>query len=322
MEKVLDILPVGYLVVAADDRILAANKFMLNLLQMQECELVPAGRLRDLLPVGTRMYFETHVRPLLQMQGMVEEISMELIRKDRLSVPVLMNAVTATNEHDSTGSVQYTFFDVSHRKKYEVELLLANQKQEELIAELGGLNRKYLEIAQELAHKRDVYKKQAAIYRQISEVGRVGGWELDLVAGTLHWSHVTRQIHGVAEDFEPDVATAIGFYKEGENRDLVQKALENAFSEGRPAEMEAQLVTAGGREIWVKVRMQAERSNDKNIRLAEKFQYLLPAGTTGDITVRLYGTFQDIDREKKIAAATATNQRANTKGRGLLQIHN
>ena len=301
MDKVLNILPLGYLVAAADDRITDANKFVLDLLQMRESEVIQVKRLRDLLPMGTRIYFETHVRPLLQMHGTVEEISMELVRKDSLPVPVLMNAVVSKDGADGSDTVQYTFFDISHRKKYETELLLANQKQAGLIAELGELNRKYLKTAQELRHKKNIYKNQAATYQQISEVGRVGGWTLNLVTGKLHWSDVMRQIHEVPDDFEPDLATALYFYKEGESRNTVQAALGEAIKNGiHSLDLEAQLVTAQGKQIWVRVRVQAERSVGKTIQLAREFRHLAGAGNTDQTTVRLYGTFQDIDKEKKL----------------------
>jgi len=113
-----------------------------------------------------------------------------------------------------------------------------------------------------------------------SQMSRVGGWNLDLTSGQLEWSEVTREIHEVAPDFKPDLQTAIYFYKAGESRQKISEAATLCIESGVPYEMDTQIITAKGKEIWVRTMGSAEIENGK--------------------CVRIHGTFQDIN-ERKLA---------------------
>ncbi|WP_215226410.1 PAS domain-containing hybrid sensor histidine kinase/response regulator [Echinicola shivajiensis] len=122
------------------------------------------------------------------------------------------------------------------------------------------------------------YNRLKEILQQTNEMARVGGWECDFEKNKIHWSKVTREIHEVDEDFQPDIDDAIDFYKEGESRNKIIKAVELAASEGKPYDLELQLITAKGKEKWVRAIGHPEFKNG--------------------ICVRLFGTFQDINEKK------------------------
>jgi PAS domain S-box-containing protein len=114
---------------------------------------------------------------------------------------------------------------------------------------------------------------------QTNRVANIGGWEIDPAANTLYWSEITKQTHEVDADYTPTVAAAIRFYKEGESRNKITEALQNAIQYGTPYDLELQLITNSGKEIWVRTLGEAERED----------------GTL----VRLYGSFQDITERKQ-----------------------
>lgn len=116
---------------------------------------------------------------------------------------------------------------------------------------------------------------------QISQVSRVGGWEIDLVRNRMTWSKVTRDIHEVGDDFIPNPENIVQFYKEGENRDMLRQLSFDAMKYGRSLDHDFQIVTTSGREVWIRVIAYSEFRKDK--------------------CVRLYGTIQDVDAEKKAA---------------------
>jgi len=122
-------------------------------------------------------------------------------------------------------------------------------------------------------------KQTKFLLEETGKVARVGGWNLDMEKQELTWTPVTRQIHEVADDFEPDLASGINFYKEGESRDKVIKAVNEAINEGKPWDLELQLVTSLGNEIWVRAIGQSELINGE--------------------CKRVFGTFQNIDEAKK-----------------------
>jgi PAS domain S-box-containing protein len=122
----------------------------------------------------------------------------------------------------------------------------------------------------------DKLRKTSELFRQTSEVARVGGWEIDLASNLLYWTDVTRQIHEVEPSYEPRLETAINFYKEGESRERIAQVVADCIAHGTSWNTTFQLVTAKGREIWVQAMGQAELVNGK--------------------VTRIFGTFQDIDQ--------------------------
>ena len=138
--KLLNLLPVGYVLTASDDLIISANRFFLNLIQRTDGDVQNKIRLLDLFSDESRLYYESVVRPKLQSESLVQEINIELKRNDGVLQSVLMNAATVRNEENAITTIQFTFFDISLRKIYELELLESNRKQDELVQELQILN--------------------------------------------------------------------------------------------------------------------------------------------------------------------------------------
>ncbi|QDH81350.1 PAS domain S-box protein [Echinicola soli] len=123
------------------------------------------------------------------------------------------------------------------------------------------------------------YNRLKEMLEQTNSVARVGGWEADLKHNTIFWSKVTREIHGVSDDFIPTTEKAIGFYKEGKHRNAIQEAFENAINKKEPYDLELILVTAGGKEVWTRVIGK-------------------PDFVDGECA-RIFGTFQDITAHKE-----------------------
>ncbi len=113
---------------------------------------------------------------------------------------------------------------------------------------------------------------------QTNKVAKVGGWSLDVDSKKIYWSTITKEIHGVPDDYEPDLLTGINFYKEGESREKIMSALEVAFAVGKPWDLQLQLINNTGKAIWVRAIGNAEMENGE--------------------CKRLFGTFQDINDSK------------------------
>ncbi|SMG31881.1 PAS domain-containing sensor histidine kinase [Arenibacter troitsensis] len=110
-------------------------------------------------------------------------------------------------------------------------------------------------------------------------VAKMGGWDLDMITNTIQWSRITKEIHEVPLDYIPNLETGINFYKEGEHREKITELIQNAITTGEEWDTELQIVTAKGKELWVRAKGMPEFVNGK--------------------CVRLYGIFQDIDKKKK-----------------------
>jgi PAS domain S-box-containing protein len=105
---------------------------------------------QSLLSMGGKMYFETHYSPLLQMQGFVQEISFEMVKKDKTRLPILINTKQIRDENGKVQLNISTVFDVSQRKSYQKELLLAKSTAEEQNKLINEINEKLLASEKEL----------------------------------------------------------------------------------------------------------------------------------------------------------------------------
>lgn len=95
-------------------------------------------RLSALLSVGGRIYWETHLAPLLHMQGRVEEIAVEL-RTGGTRRPVLLSAERHGSDGDDDVLIDVALFDARERSRFERELMAARAEAERAAASVRTL---------------------------------------------------------------------------------------------------------------------------------------------------------------------------------------
>ena len=123
--------PCGYLSTLPDGTIAKVNQTFLQWTGFSRSDLVGHRRFQSLLPVGDRIFYETHYEPLLRMQQAVREIAVELVCADGRRLPVLVNATVKTDRDGDVAYFRTTVFDARQRRQYERELLRARQRAEE-----------------------------------------------------------------------------------------------------------------------------------------------------------------------------------------------
>jgi PAS domain S-box-containing protein len=106
------------------------------------------------------------------------------------------------------------------------------------------------------------------------KVARIGGWEFDLLKNEISWTSMTKIIHGVEDDYVPQLKEALNFYKKGPSRMKITKAVKKAIEAGIPWDLELQIINKQGNEIWV--------------RATGKSDY------KEGLSTKVYGTFHDI----------------------------
>ncbi|EON77912.1 hypothetical protein ADIS_1625 [Lunatimonas lonarensis] len=114
---------------------------------------------------------------------------------------------------------------------------------------------------------------------QTHMMARVGGWKYDLTKNEIHWTEITKSIHGVGEEYIPQLEPAIAFFKEGKDRERMREIIELATEYGKPWDEKLKLITAQGKEIWVRI--------------------IGEANVEEGVITHLYGTIQDIDDQVK-----------------------
>jgi PAS domain S-box-containing protein len=122
--------PCGYLSSLPDGTVVRVNRTFCTWTG-RPVEEVLGRRFQELLTVGGQVFHETHLAPLLRMQGAVQEIALDVLRVDGTSVPCLLNAVEVRDEAGRPVLVRATLFEATARRRYERELLAARQAAEE-----------------------------------------------------------------------------------------------------------------------------------------------------------------------------------------------
>jgi PAS domain S-box-containing protein len=123
--------PCGYIFTLLDGTIVRVNQTFLNWTGYSREELVSCKRLQDLLTMSGRIFYETQYAPLLQLQGFVKEVALDLVCRGRDLLPVLTNSAQQDGNGDRPTLIRTTFFDATERRRYEQDLLRARQALEE-----------------------------------------------------------------------------------------------------------------------------------------------------------------------------------------------
>jgi PAS domain S-box-containing protein len=129
-EELYEQAPCGYLSALPDGTIVRVNHRVMTMVGRPSSELVGRIRLQELLTRGGRIYYETHISPLLHMQGHVDAIALDL-RGLKGPVPVLLNAVLRRDDAGDPLGIRATLLDVTERRRYEREILAARNDAEE-----------------------------------------------------------------------------------------------------------------------------------------------------------------------------------------------
>jgi PAS domain S-box-containing protein len=130
----LDQTPSGQLFIALDGRLLYVNASFRKTVQLEPTSTHDSLRLQDFLTPGGAIFYETQFVPTLLLRGGIKEISLELVRKDRSRVPVLMNAFLSRSAEGQPDGIVVALFEATQRKEYETELLKARRELEQIAA--------------------------------------------------------------------------------------------------------------------------------------------------------------------------------------------
>ncbi|HZH08227.1 MAG TPA: PAS domain-containing sensor histidine kinase [Lautropia sp.] len=122
----------------AEGFFLRANQTFCEWIGYRPEELVANLKLQDLLSVGGRIFHQTHWAPLLQLQGSVSEVKLELIERSGRPVPMVMNAVR--RERDGRMIHDIAVYVARDRDSYERELVLSRRNMEAMAQEARRLH--------------------------------------------------------------------------------------------------------------------------------------------------------------------------------------
>jgi len=122
IEDLYENAPCGYIVAKPDRSIVSVNATLLAWLGHERKTLIDKP-FTDLLAVGSRIHYETHFAPLLQLHGELTGITVDLITAEGTRLPAFLTANIKSDVNGRPVLLRIAIHDAGDRRSYERELL-------------------------------------------------------------------------------------------------------------------------------------------------------------------------------------------------------
>ncbi|PAP75237.1 PAS domain-containing sensor histidine kinase [Rubrivirga marina] len=127
MEGLIDTIPCGLLTADDGGRILDVNRTLADALGYAP-DALRDRTVRSVLAGGARIYYQTHVFPLLRLRGEVHEVYLSMRTADGADLPVLFNAVRRERAEGPVSEI--VVVPIERRSRFEDEILEARRAAE------------------------------------------------------------------------------------------------------------------------------------------------------------------------------------------------
>jgi sigma-B regulation protein RsbU (phosphoserine phosphatase) len=125
-QDMVDNAPCGYITLQTNGRIARVNNTLLGWSGYTAEEMI-GKRFSDFVNMAGRIYYETHIAPLLRMQGFFNEFAIEMVTAAGEPMQMICNALEG---RDASGKPMFTriaLLKATDRRRYEQELLAARE---------------------------------------------------------------------------------------------------------------------------------------------------------------------------------------------------
>jgi diguanylate cyclase (GGDEF)-like protein len=204
------------LVTDTDGYCVAANEALLSLVGRVPEQMIGMLRFQDLLTTGGRISYQTHLLPMLRVEGSFQEVAMVVRSADGEDHPVLITA-SLKGPAGAPDTIHFAIFKAEQRRLDEPEL----------------------------SALRAAEQTRSSWLRQVEALADVGAWMLDTETGEITWSDQMFRLFGLPVGPPPSFETAMSFFPEP-SRSAVARKINDAVAHGTPFEFDADLITAGG----------------------------------------------------------------------------
>jgi sigma-B regulation protein RsbU (phosphoserine phosphatase) len=130
---------IGFVYADPDGKITCVNAHFAKWLKIETDALIGSS-ISDHLPLSGKVYYQTHLAPLLKMQGYFDEVALELAPSDGVRIPVLVSGIEHADEAGAPQFIRLAFVPSIERRKYERNLVFAKTSAAADAARLRQLN--------------------------------------------------------------------------------------------------------------------------------------------------------------------------------------
>jgi sigma-B regulation protein RsbU (phosphoserine phosphatase) len=159
MNHPFDTAPCGLFSFDAEGTLIRMNATMCTWLGLDAQEW-KGNKVDSLLTLPSRIFYQTHLFPMLDLQKDVTEIFLTLLKKNKEALPVLLSGA----KQSEGGATIYTCacITVHHRKQFEDELIAAKRTAEQALQDNSALQ----QATSELRIRTEKLDEQLALVRQ------------------------------------------------------------------------------------------------------------------------------------------------------------
>ena len=118
--------PCGYITLQTNGRIARVNKTLLAWTGYVASDMT-GKRFTDFVNIAGRIYYETHIAPLLRMQGFFNEFAIEMVTAEGEPVQMICNALEGRDAGGKPLFIRLALLKATDRRRYEQELLAARE---------------------------------------------------------------------------------------------------------------------------------------------------------------------------------------------------
>jgi sigma-B regulation protein RsbU (phosphoserine phosphatase) len=118
--------PCGYITLGMNGRISRVNKTLLGWTGRSADEMV-GKRFSDFLNMAGRIFYETHIAPLLRMQGFFNEFAIDMVTAGGEPMQMICNALEGRDDAGKPLFTRLALLKATDRRRYEQELLAARE---------------------------------------------------------------------------------------------------------------------------------------------------------------------------------------------------
>jgi PAS domain S-box-containing protein len=235
----------GLVVTDARGTILRVNQTLCAWLGYSSAELVGQRRLQDLFTIGGKVFHQTHLAPLMQMQGSVAEVQLDMRHRAGHTLPMLLNSLRRT--HAGEVYDETAIFIATDRRKYERELLQSRQNAEQAL-----LGRR--DAVRALQESRDVLG--------IAMRGaKMGIWSREVGSDKVWWSAELETLAGLVEGSFPGTLQAFQSLIHDDDLEGLQQAVGAAEALARDCTVEFRMRHASG--AWIPMEGRVRLASDQ-----------------------------------------------------------
>lgn len=187
-----------------DGKLVAYNSAVCDALGFTSHELEGVS-LDKILPVASRIFYQTHWFPTLRLKGSANEIFVSFLRSNKSELPVLLNS----SRHDVNGQmiVECVGIIVTNRVKYEEELLAAKKAYESALSTNSALYEAKESLARHMEQLDRSFSQLDQQHTELKQISKVVTHDLqEPVRKLLYYTDVLNELR---KNLSPDVVKKV-----------------------------------------------------------------------------------------------------------------